>query len=157
MKYLKGILLPALLALASVAAGKKDAPLVEVTEFDNELVNLLYFEDSEIALATELETGVVWRSSDAGKKWKKQDIRTALVLKNPFDKKVAIALGDTTHYITYDQGKTWDEFKTKYSFSYGQPVSFHATDNKKILYHTFEDPFSGIGLVSHYLVLEMPL
>jgi hypothetical protein len=147
MKYLKGILLPALLALASIAAGK-DAPFVEVSPFENELVNLQYFEDTETALATEFETGVIWRSANAGKDWKKLDIRTLLIVKNPFDNRVAIALGETEHHITYDQGENWDSFKTDYPPSWvGPPISFHATDSKKILYHSLEHPTSAIGAV----------
>ncbi|KAF2277402.1 vacuolar protein sorting/targeting protein 10 [Westerdykella ornata] len=145
MKFAKGILLPALLALASTAFGKKDEPVVEVRTFDNELVNLFYFEDSEVALATEFETGVVHRTEDAGKEWVKLDFEAGVIIKNPFDKQVAVAFGNTKHYITYDRGKSWREFTTKYRPSWSIPVSFHATDNKKLLYHGEEDIMSGIG------------
>jgi hypothetical protein len=146
MKYLKGLLLPALLALASVAAAKKDEPLVKVTNFDTELVNLLYFEDSEVALVTEYETGKIYRTEDAGKKWKELDFRSLLVVRNPFDHDVAIAFGETEHHITYDKGDSWRKFETKLPFSWaGIPVSFHATDSKKMLIHTMEDMMTGIG------------
>lgn len=151
MKYLRGILLPALLALASIAAGKKDAPFVKVTAFDEELINLLYFEDSEVVLATEFGTGKLWRSDDAGKKWDETDIETVIVIKSPFDKQLAVALGEANHHqITEDRGKTWREFKTERSPSLaGMPISFHATDSKKMLFHGQENYMTGIGSVSN--------
>jgi hypothetical protein len=141
MKYAKGLLLPALLALVSSATAAKDAPVPKVTEFDNELVNLQYFDDSTVALVQELGTGKIWRSLDAGKEWKElKDLKKGLgILKNPFDNKVAMVLGEDKHWITYDQGDKWTSFKTKYSPSPNGPVSWHAQDNKKILIHEMED------------------
>jgi hypothetical protein len=149
MKFLKGIILPALLGLA---AAKNDAPLVKDTTFDSELVNIFYFDDSDVALLAELQTFKVWRSKDAGKSWDAvKDMRTMGIYKSPFDNKVAVALGsevtkkgDSRHWITYDQGENWREFETEYGPSLvGQALSFHATDNKKILYHTQEDCFNA--------------
>ena len=141
MKYLKGILLPALLALTSCATAKKDEPTVESNTFDNEVVNLFYFDDSEVALLAEFENGLVWRSENAGRDWKKTDIQTLGIVKNPFDNKVAIAIGaDTKHYITYDQAESWQDFELEIPPSWLlSPVGFHAADNKKILFHTFEN------------------
>lgn len=151
MKYLKGILLPALLALAPLATAK-DEPIVETTPFNSELVNIFYFDDSEVAVLAELQTGKVWRSKNAGKSWSVQkELRTLGIIKSPFDNQVAVALGETTHWITYNQGEDWDAFDTPLPASLiGQPLSFHAKDNKKILYHTFEDCFSApcLGQVS---------
>ncbi|PVI08157.1 vacuolar protein sorting/targeting protein 10 [Periconia macrospinosa] len=142
MKYTKGILLPALLGLASLGAAKKDEPLVAEQAFESELVNIFYFDDSDVALAAELDSLDVWRSADAGKTWKKQeDMKTLGIEKSPFDNNVAVVLGDKTHWITYDQGEKWTKFETEYPPSLGQPLSFHASDNKKILYHTIEDCF----------------
>ncbi|KAF2682359.1 vacuolar protein sorting/targeting protein 10 [Lentithecium fluviatile CBS 122367] len=143
MKYLKGILLPALLALAPLAAAKDD-PIVHETEFDGEPVNLFYFDDSDVAVLAELETSKVFRSADAGKTWEEQKgLRTLGIIKNPFDNKVAVALGEQTHWITYDRGENWNEFKTELPPSLLVPaLSFHAKDNKKILYHTIEDCYS---------------
>ncbi|KAF2636353.1 vacuolar protein sorting/targeting protein 10 [Massarina eburnea CBS 473.64] len=151
MKYLKGILLPALLGLASLAVAKNDDPLVKDQTFDGELVNLFYFDDSDVAIATELHgTTKVWRSETAGKSWDQvKEVKTIGIIKSPFDNNVAVALGespdgDSTHWITYDQGKSWNRFKTRYPPSFvGNPLSFHATDNKKILYHTMEDCFTA--------------
>ncbi|KAF2467591.1 vacuolar protein sorting/targeting protein 10 [Lindgomyces ingoldianus] len=143
MRYLKGILLPALLVLASFASAKKDAPLIETTPFDRELISLLYFDDSEVILSFEFDTGRIWRSKDSGKKWEQnKDIQTLGILKNPFNNKVAIAVGQTKHYITYDQGESWNEFDTEFPpsmFGSGTPVSWHRDDSKKILFSTLED------------------
>ncbi|KAF2013085.1 vacuolar protein sorting/targeting protein 10 [Aaosphaeria arxii CBS 175.79] len=140
MKYLRGILLPALLALASLSTAKKDAPLVEETVFKTELVNLFYFDDSEVVLFAEFETGLVYRSQNAGKDWEKPGIKTIGIIKNPYDNNVAIALGDGTHHITYDQGGSWQKFKTDWLPSLN-PVSWHAKDNKKIIFNSAEDCF----------------
>ncbi|KAJ4296183.1 vacuolar protein sorting/targeting protein PEP1 [Kalmusia sp. IMI 367209] len=145
MKYLRGILLPALVALAPLAAAKNNAPLVESKDFDSELLNLFYFDDSDVAMFAEFETQKIWRSADAGKTWEEQkDLRTeAGIIRNPFDKNVAVVLGMTKHWITYDQGAKWNSFETEMPASMGNPLSFHATDNKKILYHGLEDCFGS--------------
>jgi photosystem II stability/assembly factor-like uncharacterized protein len=142
MKYLKGILLPALLALAPWAVAK-DGPVVESSEFNGEVVNIFYFDDSDVAILAEMETSKVYRSEDAGKTWEEQKhLRTLGIYKSPFDSQVAVALGEQTHWITYDRGEKWNEFKTELPPSlFGMPLSFHAKDNKKILYHTIEDCF----------------
>jgi hypothetical protein len=143
MRYLKGLLLPALLALASSAAAKD--PLVETTPFENDLVNLLYFDDSGVALVQELDNGQIWRSHDAGKGWKKiSALKHALgILKSPYDNKVAVVLGEKEHWITYDQGESWDGFKTKLPPSPNVPVGWHSQDNKKILINEIEDCFTA--------------
>ncbi|KAF1959139.1 vacuolar protein sorting/targeting protein 10 [Byssothecium circinans] len=150
MRLLKGILLPALLGLASFAAAKSGEPLVKDQTFDSELVNIFYFDDSDVAILAELKTFKVWRTENAGKSWDEvKDIRTIGIFKSPFDNNMAVAVGespdsDSTHWITYDQGKNWKSFKTKYPPSFiGPPLSFHATDKKKILYHTMEDCFNA--------------
>jgi photosystem II stability/assembly factor-like uncharacterized protein len=141
MKSLKGLLLPALLALAPSATAAKDAPSVETTSFSNELVNLQYFDDSTVALVQELGSGKIYRSPDAGKAWKElKDLKRGLgIVKNPYDNKVALVLGEDKHWITYDQGETWQDFTTKYSPSPNGPVSWHSQDNKKILINEIED------------------
>jgi photosystem II stability/assembly factor-like uncharacterized protein len=161
MKFLKGFLLPALLALAPFAAAKADGPLVKYQAFPHQLVNLFYFDDSNVALVVEFETGRIWRSEDAGKEWVQlnDDMQTLGIYKNPFDNNVAVAIGGrTTHWITYDQGKNWNKFKTELPASFQSPVSFNAKDNKKIIFNTVEDMFiSPLGKVSlrfrHYMRL----
>jgi hypothetical protein len=140
MKYIKGLLLPALLALAPSAIAK-NAPLVEESTFSNELVNLQYFDDSTVVLVQELGTGKIYRSEDAGKKWKElKSLKKGLgIIKNPYDNKVALVLGEDEHYITFDQGESWQDFQTDYSPTPNGPVSWHSQDNKKILIHEMED------------------
>jgi photosystem II stability/assembly factor-like uncharacterized protein len=139
MRYLKGLLLPALLALASSAAAKD--PLLKTSPFDNELVNLMYFDDSGVALVQELENGQIWRSHNAGKGWKKiSDLKHALgIIKSPYDNKVALVLGEKEHAITYDQGENWSSFETELPPSPQVPVGFHSQDNKKILINEIEN------------------
>jgi hypothetical protein len=151
MKYPKGLLLPALLALATTAAAKKEEPLVETTAFKNDLVNLMYFDDSGVALLQELETGSIWRSHDAGKGWKQiQDLHGLGIIKSPYDNKVALVLDEKKHWITYDQGENWDSFETELPPSPQVPVNWHAQDSKKILIHEFENCFTApcLGRVS---------
>jgi hypothetical protein len=144
MRYLKGLLLPALLALApSAVIAAKNTPLVETTPFKNELVNLLYFDDSTVALVQELQTGKIWRSPDAGKAWKEvKDLLALGIIKNPYDNNVAVVLGETKHWITYDQGATWTDFQTDWPPTPNGPVSWHAQDNKKVLINEIEDCFT---------------
>ncbi|KAF2132752.1 vacuolar protein sorting/targeting protein 10 [Dothidotthia symphoricarpi CBS 119687] len=138
MRYLKG-LLPALLALAPLATAK-DQPFVETTGFKNELVNLLYFDDSAIALVQELDTGKIWRSTDAGKGWKElKELNGMGIIKSQFDNKVALVLGESKHWITYDQGDNWDSFHTELPPSMSGTVGWHAKDNKKILINEWEN------------------
>ena len=149
MKLLKGLLLPALLALAPLAAAKPDGPLVAYTPFDQQMVNLFYFDDSNVVLVVEFQNLKLWRSEDAGRSWDKvkDDIQTIGVFKNPFDNKVAVAVGEgQKHWITYDQGKSWDVFETELPPTFGVPVAFNARDNKKILFHTAEDILFGPAL-----------
>jgi hypothetical protein len=136
MKLLKGIWLPALAVLAPWAAAKKDAPLVETTDFDSELANIFYFDDSDVAMFFQLDSEKVFRSKDAGKSWMEQKgMRTMGIIKNPFDNKVAVVLGEKKHWITYDQGEKWTEFETEVPPTLGNPLSFHAADSKRILFH----------------------
>jgi photosystem II stability/assembly factor-like uncharacterized protein len=151
MKYLKGLLLPALLALAPAAVAKKNEPLVETTPFGDELVNLMYFDDSGVALVQELDTGSIWRSHDAGKGWKQlKHIHGLGIIKNPYDNKVALILSEKEHWITYDQGETWNKFKTELPPSPQVPVGWHAQDSKKILINEIENCFTApcLGRVS---------
>jgi hypothetical protein len=155
MKYLRGLLLPALLALASVVAAKSDGPLIHETTWDTELVNLFYFDDSATLLVFELETGKGYRSTDAGKKWDELDFLTLGMIKSEFDKNVAVALGELEHHITYDQGETWTKFHTELPPSWlYNPIGFHATDNKKIIFNEFENCLTAPCLGRSYYTTD---
>ncbi len=45
-------------------------PIVSFNKFDYPLDNLFYFDDSDVILGIDKETGNVWRSPDAGETWK---------------------------------------------------------------------------------------
>jgi hypothetical protein len=155
MRYHKGLLLPALLALSPFAAAAKDAPFVATTAFKHELVNILYFDDSGVALLQELQSGKIWRSEDAGKGWmEKKELSGLGIIKNPFDNKVAVVLGEEKHWITFDQGKSWDSFKTEFPPSPEVPVAWHATDNKKIIVNEIENCFTAPCLGRTYYTTE---
>lgn len=153
MRLLKGLLLPALLlATAPFAAAKDDDDQPQVSEhvFDSHVGNVFYFDDSEVVVLAE-ETGRVWRSTDSGKSWEKQKhIRTIGVIKNPFDKNVAVAVGEKLkHWITFNQGEDWTPFETEHLAS-SAPISYHATDPKKIIFNTIEDCFTKPCLGNSY-------
>lgn len=155
MRYNTGLLLPALLALAPSILAKKDAPFFETTPFKGEVVNILYFDDSSVALLQELESGRIWRSEDAGKGWKQEKELNGLgIIKNPYDNKVATVLGETKHWITYDQGKSWDSFETELPPSPEAPLNWHATDNKKILVNEIDNCFTASCLGRSYYTTD---
>lgn len=156
MKYLEGLLLPALLAWAPVAAAKSDGPLVATTPFNNDLINLMYFDDSGVALVQELETGDVWRSHDAGKGWEQiKEVNKALrITKSPYDNQVAIVLGEQKHWVTYDQGEHWTGFETKFAPTPNVPVVWNAIDSKKVLINEMEDCFTAPCLGRTYYTVD---
>ncbi|KZM26286.1 hypothetical protein ST47_g2590 [Ascochyta rabiei] len=155
MRYNAGLLLPALLALAPSIAAKKETPLVETTAFKNEIVNILYFDDSAVALLQELESGRIWRSKDAGKGWKREEEMNGNgILKSPYDNNVATVLGETKHWITYDQGENWSSFKTELPPSPEAPLSWHATDPKKILINEIDNCFTAPCLGRTYYTTD---
>lgn len=139
MRFLWGILLPALLLGYNPVYGKKDEPAVYRHEFEDEPAGLFYFDDTETVILIEANRRVVWRSENAGQEWKvvddipKSEVYT--VMPSPHDNRVAVALGTKKqHWITYDQGKSWKKFETEGHPSYGSPVQFHASDPKKLLF-----------------------
>jgi len=130
-------------------------PKVSTKQFEHQPRNLMFFDDSEVAIIVEKETGVVWRTKDAGGEWEATkeigEGQAVAVFKHPYDNKVAVTLGRRTqHWITKDQGATWKSFKTEEPPSGFSPISFHATDPDRILYNGEEECgfFSCIGKVS---------
>lgn len=139
-----GILLSSLLLYLSLwqgeATAKKDQPGIEETQFENLPKNLFYFEDTDVVFVTDEVSRTIYRSEDAGVIWtplKGVPKGEAFELfKHPYDNKVAVAIGtETTHWISKDQGKSWDEFTTEYKSTRSRaPLSFHATDPDRILF-----------------------
>ena len=124
------------------AREEKKGPSISNYKLDNPPANLFYFDDSEIIIIHDRDDGIILRSEDAGKNWKKVDAiekgKAWDVQPHPFNNKVAYVLGETTeHWITNDQGKSWAKFSTTASPSlFKQPLSFHATNSDKVLLHT---------------------
>jgi hypothetical protein len=143
---LLGVLAVLSLALGSLAADKS-GPEISKKKFPGPPVNLFYFDDSETVLVLEPENQIVYISKDAGEEWDKVDDipkgHVAAIYPNPYDSTVAVAIGiSKRHWITYDQGKSWREF-TSTDHPTGErgqdALNFHATDNKRILFHAQDD------------------
>ena len=139
-------LLAYLLLTLSLGVLGKDKPKVEKTDFGDIPSALFYFEDSDVVLVTNPSSRVTYRSEDAGVKWKTLDGvdegKTLEVLKHPYDNQVAVVIGiDNTHWITRNQGKTWQEWKGKYPPTLAGPaINFHATDPDRMLFMTADCP-----------------
>ena len=153
-----GVLTALGLALGALAAG----PEISEQKFPAPPVNLFYFDDSEIVMVLDPEHNTLHRSIDAGEKWERvEDIPDGhidYVIPHQFDNKVAVALGrKKKHWITYDQGKNWKAFETKEHPTGDpskEPISFHASDSKRMLFHGVEDCFfdSCVGKVRIYFI-----
>jgi len=130
------------LSVIAVAA-KKDSPDIEPTSFKSLPANIFYFDDSDTVLVTDIKPGIVYRSTDAGVKWRQiKEIgegKIGEVFSHPYDPKAAIAIGnDKTHWITKDRGESWTEFKTKYEVAPGRALSFHADDPDRMIIGTLD-------------------
>jgi hypothetical protein len=151
------------LASGALVAAKSE-PDVSIKKFDSQPSNLFLFDDSEIALTLDLEAGKVFRSKDAGGNWDGvNDItkgEATSIHPHPNDNQVAVVLGrGLTHWITYDQGKSWSDFTTKGLASHREPpLVFHWSDSKRILFNVREEDelFNSIGEVSqaHYVFAQ---
>jgi photosystem II stability/assembly factor-like uncharacterized protein len=151
------------LASGALVAAKSE-PDVTLTKFDSRPSNLFLFEDSETALTLDREAGRVYLSKDAGGKWDGVDDITrgeaTSIQPHPNDNQVAVVLGrGLTHWITYDQGKSWSKFTTKGLASRREPpLVFHSSDSKRILFNVREEDelFNSIGEVSqeHHVLAQ---
>jgi hypothetical protein len=154
MKLLKALgALVLILAPALVAA--KDGPDVKQTKFDGNPYKLSFFEDSETALVIDDDRAILYRTTDAGKEWQVPDGPTSgeaidIVL-HPRDASFAVVIGSRkTHWVTTDQGKSWKQFHTPDHPSLRDPITFHWTDNKRMLFHTFDEPMLTRGIGKTY-------
>ncbi|KZF23780.1 vacuolar protein sorting protein [Xylona heveae TC161] len=131
----------ACLFLAWFADAKKVDPVVSKTTLDGVPSELFYFDDTDTILIHDAEASNVFRSSDAGASWDRlKDVPENgawKLIKHPYDNKIAYVFGiDTDHWITRDQGETWQKFSTESPPSLSSPlVSFHAADSSRVLYH----------------------
>lgn len=135
--------------LGAVAKDDAKGPKIAKYKFEQRPHNIFFFDDSEIALAliSDIESGLgeVYRTVDAGEEWEKvEDLSNGdpyVIYPHPTDKKVAVTLGrHKTHWVTYDAGKTWKDFKTKdHPSQTSLPIKFHATNSKRMLFQGLED------------------
>ncbi|TID16549.1 vacuolar protein sorting/targeting protein 10 [Venturia nashicola] len=133
-------------ALALGVFAASDGPDIVEKKFPEPPVNMFYFDDAETVILLDPVKGTVFRSENSGLEWDKvkdiPDGNVNYIQPNPHDNQVAVAVGiKKKHWITYDQGKSWTQFETKEhptSDPSQDAVSFHADDNKRMLYHARE-------------------
>lgn len=133
-------LIIASMLITNITAAKTDGPSISSTAFDNQPMNVEYFDDSDVILFQDWVSNSIYRTADAGKTWSPvADIpnnEAWSMYMHPFDKKRAYVLTkEGIHYKTEDRGETWEGFFTEYPPSVWktQPLSFHAADPDKII------------------------
>ena len=141
MRPLAGCII--LLVFFVFSLAKIQEPLIFSSTFSSAPTNLFYF-DIVTAIFTEKNSGVVYRSVDAGQKWKVikelEEVEIQVVISHPINKSVAIAIGrEKKHWITENRGKSWRQFTIDESLFISpalNPIIFHAIDDRKMLFHT---------------------
>ena len=139
---LVSLVLQLLFFCSLINARETSDPKISSFTLDHQVSNLFYFEDSDIVLIHDREDGKVLRSKDAGVQWERVDgipKGAAWELwQHPYDPKVAYVLGgETQHWVTSDRGESWTEFTTEAppSLFRSPPLSWHAKDSNKVLFH----------------------
>ncbi|KAJ2358042.1 vacuolar protein sorting/targeting protein PEP1 [Coemansia sp. RSA 2618] len=131
------------LALVGLALGRDTAaaPTVHHTYFKTALNKLLYFKNPAALLGLDRASGVVYRSSDHGSKWDHvSDIpagQATRMYAHPFEPRMAFVMTeDTLHWVTRDEGKTWEAFSTPLAptTSGERALSFHAQRSRWVLF-----------------------
>ena len=91
----------------------------------------------------------VLRSEDEGKSWKPiTGVEMAIrLISHPHNNEMAFIIGrDTTHWVTYNRGSTWQSFQTPREASLiGQTLSFHAEQEGWILFQGVACEDTGAG------------
>lgn len=134
----RSLLLSSLLCAGAWA--KKDKPSYKSTKFDFIPYNVNYFKDSDVIL---FEDGIdhdIYRSDDAGENWKKIERGAGKMLElvmHPFDHDRAyIITEDRSHWMTKDQGKSWEPFTTDAQATiFREALTFHAGDPDRIIFN----------------------
>ncbi|KAJ1927591.1 vacuolar protein sorting/targeting protein PEP1, partial [Linderina macrospora] len=118
-----------------------EAPHIHHTYFPEHLSKLFYFKDPKMLLGLDRTTGKLYRSHDHGKKWDHvteiPSGKASRLYGHPFEDKIAFVLSaGTEHWLTRDEGKTWEAFGTPLPpTSSGEHVlGFHATRTGWILF-----------------------
>ena len=130
-------------SLSGIVHAKKDGPTITKKTFDQPLVGLFYFDDSDVIIGRDDERGDVWRSPDAGETWDKLDDdgqagKAWDLFPHPWDKHRAYILSSSQeHWITTDRGETWRKFKSNSSpdIFRATPLNFHGRDAKKVIWN----------------------
>ncbi len=125
------------------AYAAKNGPKVTSNQFDNALENVFYFDDSDVILGYDKETGNVFRSPDAGETWKRVEGQGQVdnawdLWSHPWDNKRAYIIGlAREHWVTDDQGESWRKFDSKSSpdIFRNTPMNFHGRDPKKVVWN----------------------
>lgn len=139
------LLLPLLIIQAlwlTPGHAKKQEPRIKAHELENFPDEFFYFDDSDTIILLDRRSHIVHRSDDAGESWEAADGigkgQAWDVLQHPYNNKVAYVIGGAKrHWVTNDQGKSWERFETEAPL-YGLPMSFHASDSDKVIVHTRE-------------------
>ncbi|RMZ78525.1 hypothetical protein DV737_g3812, partial [Chaetothyriales sp. CBS 132003] len=137
---------------------RKDGPTLSRTTFDNALDNVFYFDDSDVILGLDKETGNVWRSTDAGATWaavdgEGQQDRAWDLWPHPYDKHRAYIIGaGSDHWVTTDRGQTWRSFNPKFGpdLFRALPLSFHGRDPKKVIWNAVDCTGQGCRREAYY-------
>lgn len=141
--------------LAQLTTAKGDNPTVTANEFDGLPLNLFYFEGTETVVFTNETSHNAHVSFDGGQKWKAvegegMEQAVLLVLPHPYDAQRAYALGvRDQHWITTDQGKSWQSFKVPFPPS-SRPLSFNGWDPSKVVFMGADCSFLGCLRQSFY-------
>ena len=126
-----------------VHAADDKGPTISSTKFDTPLENLFYFDDSDVILGIDKETGNIWRSVNAGEDWKLvqgqgQKNNAWDLWPHPNDNSRAYILGiKNEHWVTTDRGETWRQFDSEIGADIFRPspLSFHGRDPKKVIWN----------------------
>ena len=125
-------------------AAKENKPKITPTKVEHEPVGLFYFEDTDTIIFQDISTETLYRSFDGGEEFEMVegeggDMKNQVITiwPHPFDKKKAYVLGrNGRHWITTDQGKTFDAFEIDALPSLRHfPLSFHGWDSGKVIFH----------------------
>jgi Sortilin, neurotensin receptor 3,/Sortilin, neurotensin receptor 3, C-terminal len=147
------LLLLLLAVLAPLSAAKSDGPKIALKELKTEPRSPFYFENSDTVLFLSPATGEVYQSFDGGVEWtivgdddakdgdgdgEASPMKNAAIMvqPHPFDNKKAYILGrHGVHWVTTDQGKTWNEFAVPAGPSmFNEPLKFHGGDSSKVIF-----------------------
>ena len=127
--------------LTSAASG----PKIIDSDFSVALNPLYWFDDTDSIIAHDRNGNTVYASHDAGASWNSVDDdgqqgMSWMIWPHPYNKQKAYIIGaENSHWVTTDAGKTWKRFQLKYATSlFHEPFSFHATDTKKVIFHSTE-------------------